>query len=360
MDVLKSFYKQEQAIQFSRINYGTFVFSFEVDSGGQRRYFVTTKEKFWSSYKLDRDKNCYEVITEGSKSKMYIDLEYLIDENPNKNGEVMTRRLIDSINKVLLDCFQVDNKFKDVLILESTSHQKFSVHLVFKQICFRDNLMIKEFLKFFESHLSDEDKELFAVSHRGKLSTFWDSKVYTKNRNFRLFLSTKYQKPTPLVVAPYDESVEASSPSPDVQFKVFEHSLVTNVGPDCKILDMAKVIGDPSFKASERSASKFDLRSTKQSPYPELDNFVKSCLKLGGFIRGWKMEEENRILFIIGGSRFCINVQREHRSNHIFYVCDLRSMTMNQYCHSCIGFRGPDITIPGTIFDWRDEFDSSF
>ena len=356
MSVFKPFNKQDRALKYSQTKEkeGTFVFSYEIDSRGARRYLVSTKETFWSKYKEDRNKNFYEVIQPGV-CKLYMDLEFSISENNRKNGEFMTMKLIEKLNDIISTFWGVASHFQDVLILDSTTEQKFSVHLIFKKVCFSDNVAIKSFLAFFESKLSIEDRELFSISSRGKVSTFWDAKVYTRHRNFRLFLSTKYEKPTPLVVAEYDKSVQALPPSSDIQFAIFESSLVQNVLEESTIIEE---VTNHKLQAPS-SASGFKLKGSSSSPYPELDHFIKSLLKPGGFIRQWSQKHDT-ILYNVEGNRWCANVQREHKSNNIYYICNMMSMKTNQHCFSCVGFRGQDIDIPGSVMKWQEEFNSSF
>lgn len=57
--------------------------------------------------------------------------------------------------------------------------------------------------------------------------------------------------------------------------------------------------------------------SNQKSPYEEIDDFVKKLVD-PGFIRKWSMVQEASILtYEIGGTRFCGNVGREHKSNNI-------------------------------------------
>ena len=277
----------------------------------------------------------------------------------------MTKILIKRVNECLSNIFGQDNKYEDVLILDSTSSSKFSVHLVFTDISFCDNIKMGEFVRFFESKLNEEDQKLFQVSHKGKSRSFIDKSVYSHNQNFRLYLSTKYQKPTPLIVANYDDFVkklQRSSPtlSPsEFQYQIFENSLISTIGPNCKMVDMSTITGEPAAPTSDRKNVE---EGTGASPYPELDRFVRTHLKQGGFIQSWHLNRslENRIVYRICGNRFCSNVGRQHASNNIFYICDLMDMTMNQCCYSCVGYKGPDICIPRSMFDWIDAFNESF
>ena len=357
------FNKLRRAIEFCKSTDGTFVFSWELNDRGCRRFLVSSKKSFWSRYKKDNDKNCYEVIISGSVSKLYFDLEYYISENQDKDGELMTKTLINRVNECLFHVFGAKNKYEEVLILDSSFSSKFSAHLIFKNICFKDNVTMGDFVRYFELNLNEEDKKLFQVNHKGKPGNFIDKSVYSENRNFRLYLSTKYQKPTPLTVSNYDESVlEMSSSFDDVQYNIFESSLITNIGPKCNLVNVSGVLGDSTRKINSIKVTGRGRGQNEPSPYPELCQFVQSHLKPDGFIHSWhhKRTIPSKILFSVGGDRFCPNVNRDHTSNNTYYVCDLVNLVMNQYCHSCIQFRGQDILIPKSVFDWIDELEEPF
>ena len=359
------FNKLRRALEYSSTREGLFVFSWEINEGGCRRFLVSSKTSFWSRYKNDKEKSCYEVIKCGSVSKLYFDLEYYCDENQDRNGEVMTTTLISRVNECLSNVFRQNNKFEDVLILDSSNSLKFSVHLIFMNICCDNNTKIGDFVRFFESNLKEEDKKVFEVNHKGKKRSFIDGKVYSNNQNFRLYLSTKYQKLTPLTVASYDKSVNklrsSTSSSHDEQYLIFENSLITSIGTNCCLIDMSS-ISEESAATKQTAVTVTGRRISDPSPYPELDQFVKEQLLPGGYIRSWyqKSSVKNKILFAIGGSRFCSKVNREHSSNNVYYVCDLSNLTMNQHCHSCIGYEGPDISIPSSVFAWVNEFNEPF
>ena len=358
------FNKLRRALEYSSTKEGLFVFSWEINEGGCRRFLVSSKTSFWSRYKNDKEKSCYEVIKCGSVSKLYFDLEYYCDENQDRNGEVMTTTLISRVNECLSSVFCQNNQFEDVLILDSSNSVKFSVHLIFMNICCENNTKIGELVRFFESNLTEEDKKVFEINHKGKKRSFIDRKVYSNNQNLRLYLSTKYQKLTPLTVASYDKSVPklraSASSSHDEHYLIFENSLITSIGTSCNMIDMSSISEESATKQTAVMVT--GRRISDPSPYPELDQFVKEQLSPGGYIRSWSQRSSvrNKILFAIGGSRFCSKVNREHRSNNIYYVCDLLNMTMNQHCHSCFGYVGPDIAIPISVFPWVKEFNESF
>jgi hypothetical protein len=59
-------------------------------------------------------------------------------------------------------------------------------------------------------------------------------------------------------------------------------------------------------------------------------------------------ESNNTLLLTIGGRRFCGNANREHKSNNVFYVVDLSTLSYSQRCFDpdCRGYRGPSTLLP--------------
>ena len=52
------------------------------------------------------------------------------------------------------------------------------------------------------------------------------------------------------------------------------------------------------------------------------------------------------LIYDISNFRHCSNVMREHKSNNIFYVCDINKNCVYQKCYdkvTCSGYRGRDI-----------------
>uniref|UniRef100_A0A1I7X9R6 GB1/RHD3-type G domain-containing protein n=1 Tax=Heterorhabditis bacteriophora TaxID=37862 RepID=A0A1I7X9R6_HETBA len=66
------------------------IFSYEVDGGlgGERRYLVTTLERFWHWYERQNNRHMYELITEESPCRLYFDLEFSKESNPGIDPQV--------------------------------------------------------------------------------------------------------------------------------------------------------------------------------------------------------------------------------------------------------------------------------
>ena len=366
----RAFNKQSDAIEFSKTIPGSIVFSWEVQIGGIRKYQVSTVEQFWSWYPSCQRKKFYEVIPSHKKAKLYLDLEFYTAENLLKDGNEMSRRLIEKINNFLHNHFNMENDAEDVLILDSSTSVKFSQHLIFTKVHFENNLIIKTFLSFLMSQLSDQERAVFQVWRRGQQVSFIDVSVYSKQRNFRIYLSEKMGKSTPLRTADSDLlSVRkfGQMNEDDRQFSIFKSSLVTNIQMGSQEVKIPRSWSHHKheFSAVDQSQGKKsnvrEFQSTK-SPFPDVDAFILRRIQPGGFIRLVKYYENQRnsFIFAIGGSwRYCENVKRHHTSNNIYFICNVHEMTLVQKCHSCVGYASVPVPIDITeSSSWGDLFES--
>ena len=91
------------------------------------------------------------------------------------------------------------------LDLISSSPTKFSHHLVYPQVVFRDNVTMGTFAAVVAAAIeasADPALRRLVVQDGGGAASIADLAVYTRNRNFRLFLSSKLGKGVPLQLAP--------------------------------------------------------------------------------------------------------------------------------------------------------------
>uniref|UniRef100_A0A7N0VCT6 DNA-directed primase/polymerase protein n=2 Tax=Kalanchoe fedtschenkoi TaxID=63787 RepID=A0A7N0VCT6_KALFE len=120
----------------------------------------------------------------------------------------------------------------------------------------------------------------------------------------------------------------------------------------------------------ERKLNAFDrdISSTcymRKSPFPTLDSYVESIATIGnvsGKIQSWYLFSEfGLMVYSMARNRYCERIGRQHKSNHIMYVVDLRRATYYQKCHDpdCRGYRSPARPIPFEVFpDTATFFDS--
>jgi hypothetical protein len=179
---------------------------------------------------------------------------------------------------------------------------------------------------------------LFPVTESGSRTALVDLGVYTKNRNFRIFGSTKLGKNAPLTLHP-----SCKYPFDGNEEKLFLDSLASVV-PDeySQPIPFTSIPGAMGPEAPHHVHQDHDhgpsVSSTNAvSPYPELDAFVKQVLETRpghrGFIRGWMLFESSSLLaYQIGGNRYCERIGREHKSNHITIAVDLNRCVWYQRC----------------------------
>lgn len=100
------------------------------------------------------------------------------------------------------------------------------------------------------------------------------------------------------------------------------------------------------------------------SPSMEVDDFINSCvstekrfkgiLATHGPIRVRRfVSNGSRFVTIQTMSKFCMNICREHKSNHVYFVADLDHKTIRQRCHDegCSKYQGLQHRIPPDVFN---------
>ncbi|XP_039738584.1 DNA-directed primase/polymerase protein isoform X6 [Pteropus medius] len=311
--VWKLFHRQTEAFNFVKnCKEDVHVFALEYKVGdGQRIYLVTTYVQFWFYYKSRKNLlHCYEVIPENAVCKLYFDLEFNKLANPEADGKMMVALLIEHVCKALQELYRVNCSAEDVFNLDSSTDEKFSRHLIFQlhDVAFKDNI------------------------HVG---------VYTRNRNFRLYKSSKIGKPVALEVAEDNKfSLTQSDISEENQY--FLSSLISNV----RFSDTLRILTcDTSQENKQKQVEYFSSTSTsveniegfQGSPYPEVDEFVLSLVNKNGIkggIRHWNyFFPEELLVYDICKYRWCGNIGRAHKSNNIMILVDLKNEVWYQKCH---------------------------
>jgi hypothetical protein len=283
-------------------------------------------------------------------------IEYLLNELQSE----LIQTKFDCINNSTGEMIQIECELKreNVLDLDSSTELKFSRHLIIrlvdryssKLVVFENNLylgaFVKQWIKKLKNRIEDIENIFFVKKDRSDveyMSCVIDEGVYTKNRAFRMFLSCKYQprlglqsaqelnyKQIALLRLSNSNKYVLKSSEDQLVKTYFAHSLITNVGPleDLLIVkfdnriqsDMSHI--HPTVEIIEtvsvRKAVNRIVLSTEDIEL--LKQFILSIVP-NGFIRKYKyhLEEETVTLFI-GGNRYCENIGREHKSNHVFYV----------------------------------------
>lgn len=386
------FKKQNEALKFSgQHGAGLMTFAFQ-EKDGTRRFLSAHPVFFWffdNNHKLPQDRCSFEVITEGAICKLYFDLEFEKAYNKEHCGVKMTDTFIRIVSQFLKEEFNISCDRRCVLDLDSTTDQKFSRHLVFQlpKTFFRDNYNVGNFVRMVcdklrlvvqsQSALNDlcntcglleEDvQDLFVTDKQGVVKTFCDEAVYTKNRHFRIYKSTKWNKNSPLLLSPnnqYQPVLIAKERLAEQQ--LFLDSLITYTGETSQNLTILEY-GAQQKVYVVKGASKLPdcpvVSEGIRSPHPPVDRFIQRLVAPGSIRRSVYSSSLNRIVYDISGNRFCHNIGRQHKSNNVYYVVDLGNFNYCQKCHDpdCSGYQSKEERLPPEIvFMLENEGDTLF
>jgi hypothetical protein len=117
------------------------------------------------------------------------------------------------------------------------------------------------------------------------------------------------------------------------------------------------------------STGEFSRDPASNSPFPELDRFMRDIVQRWGhqsgaiherergFLKSWRhFAASSVVCYHVGGSRFCANIGRAHKSNQIFFVADFQHGVVYQKCWDpqCRAFRSDPILIPQHMLDLMD------
>ncbi|NWT97001.1 PRIPO protein, partial [Urocynchramus pylzowi] len=346
--------------------------------------------------------HCYEVIPEKDACKLYFDLEFYRPANPDADGKTMVMKLIELVSQKLKEFYDVNCSSEDVLNLDSSTDEKFSRHLIFlpQKTVFKDNTHVGNFvrtilqpaIRLMESRaavipieeagnvfqcsagagldgsltnltaVEDDSRDGPAIAHEtkdmemphqgenldfsflivkdkeGNKQLFVDLGVYTKNRNFRMYKSSKAGKNVILKIAEDNKFIPNCEKDVSLEEAYFLSSLI------CNCVFVAFGLTDP-------------MEGYQGSPYPEIDHFVRSLVNkdgLQGGIRQWSyFSLKELLIYDISGYRWCENIGRAHKSNNIMILVDLKNEVWYQKCHDPVcreqNFKSQSFPLPPGI-----------
>ncbi|KAM5191851.1 DNA-directed primase/polymerase protein isoform 2-T3 [Mantella aurantiaca] len=365
----------------------------------------------------------YEVIPADTVCKLYFDLEFNKPANPEADGQQMVALLVEFFIKKLQEHYGLMCSVDCVINLDSSTNEKFSRHLIFllPNAAFKDNIHVGNFIKAAlqpllsqsnsrcthidpgtsvveaadvcgdavkscsdvsaertkdSRNMTEEYCELssFLVrNENGEKQPFIDLGVYTKNRNFRLYKSSKLGKHAVFELAEDNKFSSKPLKHVSVEEHIFLCSLISNV----RFTDRLKILSceSPSDRnGSSRVSSGGSLISGtvingyQSSPYPEIDQFIWSLVTREGFqggIRQWNyFALEELLVYDTANYRWCENVGRAHKGNNVMLLVDLKRDVWYQKCHDPIcraqNYKSdcyplpPEVCLP-SIFKEEDE-----
>ncbi|KAM9856849.1 DNA-directed primase/polymerase protein [Aulostomus maculatus] len=418
--IWKLFPRQSLAISFAQsCKEDVHVFALEKEKllQGQRIFLVTSYSELWHYYRTYTQSlmHCYEVIPEAAVCKLYFDLEFHKPSNEEADGSCMVSSLIQYVCRKLRDIYGLECSTKNILNLDSSTEEKFSRHLIFnvQNAAFKDNTHVGAFIHEILQRVLDTsgrgcvdakvnsapgssgtrtcaedelkpraegpqtkrrkqeetDLSFLRVKNKdGKQGLFVDLGVYTKNRNFRLYKSSKVGKNAAFTLADDNQFILKPEKGVSEEESVFLASLVCNVNFTGQRILTWEVADTKECKIGRRHNQQSSLTNPGDdlalagspsgcllSPHREVDDFVLTVVRKDGVqgrIRQWNyFASEQLLVYDIGKYRWCENVGRFHRSNNIMIVVDLKEEMWYQKCHDpdCRNFRSSSYPLPQEI-----------
>ncbi|GKB16695.1 hypothetical protein Tco_0850618, partial [Tanacetum coccineum] len=234
--------------------------------------------------------------------------------------------------------YNIEGNTNWIVELDSSTKDKFSRHLIIRLpgIAFKDNRHVGAFVKHiclrihYARGRDKKFKQLFISKDSSPADSgylFIDNVVYSKNRCFRLHLSSKAWKNSVLLPTGRFKCKEMSEED------VFMLSLICNVEAECeKLLTCNMDIGFINVlkydtKRNHESYKRRTHNFSGKSPFPKIDQFMEFISTIGevkGKIRSWYCFSDDLLFYNMLRNRFCEKIGREHKSNHVMYVVDLQ------------------------------------
>ena len=363
---------QNQAIDWARRDSNLMVFSFEsrsLNGPGKRSFLVADPRHYFNVFirRPLKDRTAYEVIRENTPVKLYFDLEFDKSVNPEICGASLTKVLLKICKFFLRECFDVNCSDDEIIVLDSSTAVKFSNHVIFNldNVCFKDNHHVGNFVRMISLEISkchtsrvssiadvsmSQIDSLF-VKDKDDTKLFCDMGVYSRNRNFRLYNATKLGKNTPLVLSKEGSNYDYYR---DKEQDLFLDSLVSLTKENSKILSYGENREYSPVKSFTPVSVTHNLKNYKYSPYEELDQYISEKVKPGR-IKSWKYFSSNQsIVYSFDNYRFCHNIRREHKSNGVILIANIKKRVWYQKCldPDCFGFKSCEWSLPDYAFDW--------
>jgi hypothetical protein len=289
--------------------------------------------------------------------------------------------------------------------LNSTNDSKFSRHwIVHLDGLFPDAPAVGRFVKQLVGRLAEEmatgqlqnirpalAQHLFVqTKDPAKTSCFIDLGVYTRNRLFRCWRSSKFGKTSCLEIAsnntfPLHVPPEGP-PTPKATLQDFinandwtrhAQALAQTLVVPLENTDNVPIFDIPEDATTPRSGSTGTHRAmvhhpsisirTAATPLPTLDQYVMDVLAtkggVPGAIRAWSMEygrgdAPNSITYQLVRNRYCEQIGRSHKSNNIYWIVDFATWTCVQGCHDpeCFGRSSPMAIAKERLEPIQDEY----
>ena len=341
-------------------------------------------------------RHVYEIVREARPCRLYLDVEFEVAAEEAggrrvEDGPRLLSRMLLHVARELRDAVGELVGVADFLVLDSSTPAKFSRHVVLHLPSGR----------LFENNAACGRVVISAVARAvaagdADAAEIVDTKVYTRNRAFRMLWSRKFGKSVVLDVAPENEFGPVDEDSDEGACRLLGDALVCPLGAVGEVASSA-LVHLPSSYVSASAAAAAEVKGftahaqprthanarrggatddendssnvagvaddaaapgTREcfdpSPNPLLDAFIRNLASANAGppadIRSWSVRGSS-IRYAIARNRFCARIGREHRSNHVFFLVDAASTDAafaRQLCTDpdCRGFASPGVRVP--------------
>ena len=183
----------------------------------------------------------------------------------------------------------------------------------------------------------DEFLPFYCIDEKKKMKSIIDASVYSSNQNLRLMLSSKFGKSIPLLLRNADNVINAYN------LNVFLDSLVSGKDFDVNVANVTTPIfsGVKTFRARREPTYNHD---SERAGFKGIEERIKSII-FPGYIRSitvFNNSDSGKVLvYRVDGFRFCLNINREHKKNNVYFVYNFLTDELYQRCYDldCEGFR---------------------
>ena len=216
-----------------------------------------------------------------------------------------------------------------------------------------DNYINAKKKRQIDLHLLPQADQLYCQKSPTDKTWIIDGGVYTRNRNFRLFLSSKAgisDRCRILKISPDNEFVPKNPIGASIDKAFFLSSLISNVFEAAPLITAKELpyvdIPRPKQWQNDNVAVKEHCIAASVEDfnrlYPKFIKYFKRVFfdrdnKIQGRIRGIPSFSPFRgngvIVFTVDHYRYCSNIKRHHKSNHIYIVVDKNREVWYQKCH---------------------------
>ncbi|XP_067130467.1 DNA-directed primase/polymerase protein-like [Centruroides vittatus] len=287
----------------------------------------------------------------------------------------MVKIFIQFVCWALKSVHNISCDISNVLWLSSSSNEKFSAHLIFQlnEFAYENNVQLGYFVNYICNELEnptqpneiemvkkpskEELNMLFVKNEKENITLFCDKAVYYRNKNFRLFLSTKFGDERPFLLSKENKYCLLNK----MEVDIFLDSLITYFeNTNIQLLKFNKE--SEHVRTKKKSITNFigykgPVCHYQHSNYPQIDQFIKDLIFNNGKGYIYKIDfYQNSILeYSTCNYRYCKNIGREHKSNNVIIVVSLKKRVYFQKCYDpeCrqSNYKSEELPLPSYLFD---------